>query len=582
MKKSPLFLALFGATVVATNANAAAINSGTNNIANPTANIAVGFAHNNQGTYSTVIGSGNLNFANRVALIGNFNELSVLNPQVASFDANGNPIGYSSGTSAGLAGSARDSNVLGSYNKLFAVENNLVGSRNTISSTADYQNVYGSHNNLSAEQSHVVGSGVTTTANANHSLVFGGGTVVYDSNTRTHSIQNPTTISGQQTLSMGFGNTILGNKNVAIGSNITATGGNNVILGNDSSENSATVTNGVVNTATVDQATVGSVTYSGFAGKAADGVVSVGAANKERRVTNVAAGEINSASTDAINGSQLYMVANQVATNNDNIVLLKDDVVLVANEVEKNTAAITSVQGDVTTNTQAITTNTQNITANKQNIEANKQNISANTQNIAANKQAIDTNSQNIATNTQAITANQQEIATNKQAIATNKQNIENNKAAIDNVRSDVTQHSQAIADNKAAGEANTVLINQVSAKADNYNNALNARIDQIQRNQNNYNALEGKVTNLESKLDKTRKDLKGIGASSAAMASLPQAYLPGKSMLAVGTGTYEGASAIAVGYSKNSDSSKHVIKLNGSINTNSKASFGAGYGYQW
>ncbi|MBN6065003.1 YadA-like family protein [Aggregatibacter actinomycetemcomitans] len=554
MKKSPLFIALFGATVVVNNANAAAVLSGTNSITNETANTVIGFAHYNQGTYSTVIGSGNLNLANRVAVIGNFNELSVVNPRVAPFDASGNPIGYSSADSAGLTGSARDSAVLGSYNSLFAVENNVVGSRNTISSTAAYQNVYGSHNTLNAAQSHVVGNGVITTADANNSLVFGGGTVIYDAVTRTRTIQNPTTISGQQTLSMGFGNTISGNKNIAIGSNITAKGNNNVILGNDSSEDSSTVTNGIVDTATVNQATVGSVTYSEFAGKTADGVVSVGSINKERRVTNVAAGEINATSTDAINGSQLYMVANQVATNNDNIMDLKDYTDLLSNEVGNNTAAITAIQGDVTT---------------------------LNT-NVAANTQAIATNTQDIATNTQDIATNKQNIATNAQGIATNKQNIAANKTSIDNVRSDVAQNTQDVAANKAAIEANNVLINQVNQKADNYNNALNARIDQIQRHQNNYNTLEGKVNNLESKLDKTRKDLKGIGASSAAMASLPQAYLPGKSMLAVGTGTYEGASAIAVGYSKNSDSSKHVIKLNGSINTNSKASFGAGYGYQW
>lgn len=52
--------------------------------------------------------------------------------------------------------------------------------------------------------------------------------------------------------------------------------------------------------------------------------------------------------------------------------------------------------------------------------------------------------------------------------------------------------------------------------------------------------------------------------------------------MLAVGTGHYEGASAIAVGYSRNSDNAKHTIKLHTSLNTEKRAMFGAGYGYQW
>ncbi|MDI9653533.1 hypothetical protein QM306_34755, partial [Burkholderia cenocepacia] len=40
----------------------------------------------------------------------------------------------------------------------------------------------------------------------------------------------------------------------------------------------------------------------------------MGDAGKERQVTNVAAGQVTSTSTDAINGSQLYSVAQQVGT----------------------------------------------------------------------------------------------------------------------------------------------------------------------------------------------------------------------------------------------------------------------------
>lgn len=55
-------------------------------------------------------------------------------------------------------------------------------------------------------------------------------------------------------------------------------------------------------------ATVGGLTYDGFAGQAsADGMqVSVGAKGKERQIKNVAAGKIAADSTDAINGSQLF------------------------------------------------------------------------------------------------------------------------------------------------------------------------------------------------------------------------------------------------------------------------------------
>ena len=63
---------------------------------------------------------------------------------------------------------------------------------------------------------------------------------------------------------------------------------------------------------TVDQATVGGLTYGGFAGATSVGAITVGAAGEERRIQNVAAGEISATSTDAINGSQLYATNNVV------------------------------------------------------------------------------------------------------------------------------------------------------------------------------------------------------------------------------------------------------------------------------
>src|SRR5262249_49599665 len=51
-----------------------------------------------------------------------------------------------------------------------------------------------------------------------------------------------------------------------------------------------------------------------FAGTNATGTVSVGTAGFERTITNLAAGRISSASTDAVNGSQLY--ATDVALSN--------------------------------------------------------------------------------------------------------------------------------------------------------------------------------------------------------------------------------------------------------------------------
>lgn len=86
----------------------------------------------------------------------------------------------------------------------------------------------------------------------------------------------------------------------------------------------------------------------------------------------------------------------------------------------------------------------------------------------------------------------------------------------------------------------------------------------------------------LNNRINKVDKDLRAGIAGANAAAGLPQAYIPGKSMVAVAAGTYKGQNAIALGMSRISDNGKVIIKLTG--NTNSRGDFGAsiGAGYQW
>ena len=94
---------------------------------------------------------------------------------------------------------------------------------------------------------------------------------------------------------------------VSIGTNATASIKDSVALGSNSTTSGYVATN---------SATVGTLTYSDFAGNNSalgnGAVVSVGAAGSERQIQNVAAGRITKTSTDAINGSQLYTVANDL------------------------------------------------------------------------------------------------------------------------------------------------------------------------------------------------------------------------------------------------------------------------------
>lgn len=96
---------------------------------------------------------------------------------------------------------------------------------------------------------------------------------------------------------------------IAIGNKANASTANSIALGADSTTRSAT---------NVTSATVAGHTYGGFAGTSPVGSVSVGTAGGERQIHNVAAGKISADSTDAVNGSQLYSVANDLQTQINN------------------------------------------------------------------------------------------------------------------------------------------------------------------------------------------------------------------------------------------------------------------------
>ena len=75
-----------------------------------------------------------------------------------------------------------------------------------------------------------------------------------------------------------------------------------------------------------------------FAGANPTGSVSVGAPGQERQIHNVAAGRLSATSTDAVNGSQLYSVANELQRQIDNTV---------PGQINNNITNLTNRVGDV-------------------------------------------------------------------------------------------------------------------------------------------------------------------------------------------------------------------------------------------
>ena len=106
-------------------------------------------------------------------------------------------------------------------------------------------------------------------------------------------------------VSLGTGNNISnGNNNVALGAGINIDGLSNVVaLGAGSSAEGAVSTAGM---------TIGSQNYN-FAGTNVNGMVSIGNGTTQRTLTHLAAGRVDAGSTDAVNGSQLFAVAQAAA-----------------------------------------------------------------------------------------------------------------------------------------------------------------------------------------------------------------------------------------------------------------------------
>ena len=373
------------------------------------------------------------------------------------------------GTNYGSDGTTtHDSNAKGAYAAAIGYDANAKGT----SSIA-----IGHGAEATGMQSISIGTGNKVAGN--HSGAFGDPNII-----------NGTTLDGTKVVdgSYAFGNNniinsantfVLGNnvnnKGLDTSNNPTAMGStveNSIYLGNQttatadagynlttSGESGSTTTGGA--TGTVNSATVSGVTYGGFAGATANGVVSVGASGSERRIQNVAAGEISATSTDAINGSQLYQTTSKVI----NSLPLQ----------YSNVNAPVQSNGGSPTNHVTL---------------------------VGANEQAP------------------------------------------------VTLH------NVAEGVAPTDAVN----------------VNQLYKLNNN---LHYKMQNIADEADAGT-------ASAMAAAGLPQAYLPGKSMVAVSGSTYRGKQGYAIGMSAISDGGNWVIK--GVATGNSKGHFGAtiGAGYQW
>ena len=150
-------------------------------------------------------------------------------------------------------------------------------------------------------------------------------------------------------------------------------------------------------------------------------------------------------------------------------------------------------------------------------------------------------------------------------------------EASVGYTKDDGTEATRQVT-HVAAGSQDTDAVNVAQLKAVN----ANVSADMQQLDQKFENRFNEQAHQFNNRIDNVEKDAQAGIAMAIATAGLPQAYLPGKSMFAVGAGTYRGEQGYAMGVSHITDDGHWVLKATGSGNSQGHFGGSVGVGYQW
>lgn len=339
--------------------------------------------------------------------------------------------------------------VVSGYNSAALGVNTVVTGTSTI--------VLGRDNKVSGSDTTVIG--------ANNGTVSANQTTIIGYNNKTNNNQEQVVI-GANSETAGQGATVVGTHGkatawdaYAIGNNTLADKSNSVALGTNS------VTDDPVPT---KQVVLNGVTHV-FAGENPQSVVSVGSKDRagfggvkyyNRQITNVAAGQIDAASTDAVNGSQLYAAYDEIASMGAKLAKHDKDIKCLNIRVDRNVNNIKNLTAKVDNN---YTTITNSINETNERVGANSKAIQENRTVINANTDAIKVNAGNIKANTDAINNHTTIINNHEQQLQSHEQTLVDHGNAIADHENRITSLERGLTNNVdreigKAGAANAAL----------------------------------------------------------------------------------------------------------------------------
>ena len=218
---------------------------------------------------------------------------------------------------------------LGSRAETYGNKSTAVGDANTVGLDMTDGTVSGASSAAVGTENTVYGNNAYAVGGGN---TVGSATITETTEANGDKIKHVTagTVKGNTAGAFGYKNTVKADNAYTVGSNSTVSADGAMVLGNNASvtakngmalgsntkvanENAVAIGAGSETAAAVatPSATINGTAHN-FAGVNPASTVSVGKAGSERTITNVAAGRISAASTDAINGSQLYAVTSEI------------------------------------------------------------------------------------------------------------------------------------------------------------------------------------------------------------------------------------------------------------------------------
>ena len=298
----------FGALNKASGSSSSAF--GVNNNASGSFASALGYQNTTAGYLGSAVGASNNASANYASAFGYGNAASgyVGNAIGSMNTASGS---YASAVGYKNTASGVKSNAIGNENTASEEYTNAVGAGNRVSGYAS--SAFGNNNEVTAEFASAFGHSNNISGYVSNALGYDNA-VSGDYSTAVGLFNN---VGGNSSHAFGYGNNIAANSSSAVGNGNTISTGadDSFALGNDTSISLAnSVALGSNSAATAINSVTGNSSYTKWAGVSdVVGVVSVGSSGATRQIQNVAAGQVSATSTDAVNGSQLYEVAQKAA-----------------------------------------------------------------------------------------------------------------------------------------------------------------------------------------------------------------------------------------------------------------------------